>query len=160
MWSRDAASKDSDPIRPSEGIKAYALCPVFADTQLVRDSIKLYGKSKIEDLEKDTKVRVMDVSEVGHAFDRRLLGAVKVVFSKVEKFHKESLKRLKIQKWTKKIDLKIGFGFGFECWYYNIFVSFSYHVESPLMIIFGQNMRNFHHIPYRYCTLNQIAQIT
>ena len=69
---------DSDPIRPSEGIKAYALCPVFADTQLVRDSIKLYGKSKIEDLEKDTKVRVMDVSEVGHAFDLRLLGAIKV----------------------------------------------------------------------------------
>ena len=77
MWSRDAASKDSDPIRPSEGIKAYALCPVFADTQLVRDSIKLYGKSKIEDLEKDTKVRVMDVSEVGHAFDLRLLGALR-----------------------------------------------------------------------------------
>ena len=88
MWSRDAASKDSDPIRPSEGIKAYALCPVFADTQLVRDSIKLYGKSKIEDLEKDTKVRVMDVSEVGLAFDLRLLGAIKMFFfPKVKKFH-------------------------------------------------------------------------
>ena len=86
MWSRDAASKDSDPIRPSEGIKAYALCPVFADTQLVRDSIKLYGKSKIEDLEKETKCRVMDVSEVGHAFDLRLLGAIKVVFSKAKNF--------------------------------------------------------------------------
>ena len=59
---------------------------------------QVYGKSKIEDLEKDTKVRVMDVSEVGHAFDRRLLGAIKVVFSKVNKFHKESLKSLKIQK--------------------------------------------------------------
>ena len=76
-WSRDAASKDSDPIRPSEGIKAYALCPAFADTQLVRDSIKMYGHSKIEDLEKVIKTRVMDVSEVGHAFDLRLLGALK-----------------------------------------------------------------------------------
>ena len=88
MCSRDPTSMDSDPIRPSEGIKAYALCPVFADTQLVRDSIKLYGKSKIEDLEKETKVRVMDVSEVGHAFDLRLLGAIKVIFSKVKKFQK------------------------------------------------------------------------
>ena len=105
MWSRDAASKDSDPIRPSEGIKAYALCPVFADTQLVRDSIKLYGKSKIEDLEKDTKVRVMDVSEVGHAFDLRLLGAIKVcIWSK--KNPKESFKSLKIQKWTQKLTSK------------------------------------------------------
>ena len=87
MCFRDPASKDSDPIRPSEGIKAYALCPVFADTQLVRDSIKLYGKSKIEDLEKETKVRVMDVSEVGHAFDLRLLGAIKVgFFSNVKNF--------------------------------------------------------------------------
>ena len=76
MCFRDSTSKDSDPIRPSEGIKAYALCPVFADTQLVRDSIKLYGKSKIEDLEKDTKVRVMDVSEVGHVFDLRLLRTI------------------------------------------------------------------------------------
>ena len=74
---RDPALKDTDPIRPSEGIKAYALCPAFADTQLVRDSIKMYGHSKIEDLEKVIKVRVMDVSEVGHAFDLRLLGALK-----------------------------------------------------------------------------------
>ena len=96
---RDPTLEDSDPIRSSEGIKAYALCPVFADTQLVRDSIKLYGKSKIEDLEKETKCRVMDVSEVGQAFDLRLLGAIKVVFfSKVKKFHKESFKSLKIQK--------------------------------------------------------------
>ena len=78
---RDPALKDSDPIRPSEGIKAYALCPAFADTQLVRDSIKMYGHSKIEDLEKIIKVRVMDVSEVGHAFDLRLLGAPKGQFS-------------------------------------------------------------------------------
>jgi hypothetical protein len=74
---RDPALKDSDPIRPSEGIKAYALCPAFADTQLVRDSIKMYGHSKIEDLEKVIKTRVMNVSEVGHAFDLRLLGALK-----------------------------------------------------------------------------------
>ena len=86
MCSRDSTSKDSDPIRPSEGIKAYALCPVFADTQLVRDSIKLYGKSKIEDLEKDTKVRVMDVSEVGHAFDLRLLGTIKVFSQSLKNF--------------------------------------------------------------------------
>ena len=107
MCFRDPASKDSDPIRPSEGIKAYALCPVFADTQLVRDSIKLYGKSKIEDLEKETKVRVMDVSEVGHAFDLRLLGAIKVFFSKVKTFHKESFKSLKIQKRTQNLTSKL-----------------------------------------------------
>jgi hypothetical protein len=46
----------------------------------------LYGKSKIEDLEKETKCRVMDASEVGHAFDLRLLGAIKVVFSKAKNF--------------------------------------------------------------------------
>ena len=74
---RDPALKDSDPIRPSEGIKSYALCPAFADTQLVRDAIKMYGQSTIEDLEKVIKNRVMDVSEVGHAFDLRLLGALK-----------------------------------------------------------------------------------
>ena len=74
---RDPALKDTDPIRPSEGIKAYALCPAFADTQLVRDAIKMYGQSTIKDLEKTIKNRVMDVSEVGHAFDLRLLVALK-----------------------------------------------------------------------------------
>ena len=97
MCSRDPASKASDPIRPSEGIKAYALCPVFADTQLVRDSIKLYGKSKIEDLEKETKVRVMDVSEVGHAFDLRLLGTIKVFFQRPKNFTRNLSKVLKSQ---------------------------------------------------------------
>ena len=99
--------KDSDPSRPSEGIKAYALCPVFADTQLVRDSIKLYGKSKIEDLEKDTKVRVMDVSEVGHAFDQRLLGALKVIFSKVQKVSQGFFQKSQNLKMITKIDLRI-----------------------------------------------------
>ena len=98
MCFRDPASKDSDPIRPSEGIKAYALCPVFADTQLVRDSIKLYGKSKIEDLEKETKVRVMDVSEVGHAFDLRLLGAIKVFFQRSKHFTRNLSKVSKSKK--------------------------------------------------------------
>ena len=107
MCSRDPTAKDSDPIRPSEGIKAYALCPVFADTQLVRDSIKLYGKSKIEDLEKETKVRVMDVSEVGHAFDLRLLGAMKGFFFKGQKISQAFFQKSQNPKMNTKIDLKI-----------------------------------------------------
>jgi NAD(P)-dependent dehydrogenase (short-subunit alcohol dehydrogenase family) len=41
-----------------EGIKAYAICPCFANTQLVTD------EHSLDELEKKTKVRVMTVSEV------------------------------------------------------------------------------------------------
>ena len=145
MWSRDAASKDSDPIRPSEGIKAYALCPVFADTQLVRDSIKLYGKSKIEDLEKDTKVRVMDVSEVGHAFDQRLLGALKVIFSKVQKVSQGFFQKSQNLKMITKIDLKIWMLLGI----------YSLSIFSDLSITNnGEKLENSGHMAYEYCKQN------
>ena len=51
--------KDCKPnVEFSEGIKAYAICPYFADTQLVRDTIA------INDLEKKIKGRVLTIQEV------------------------------------------------------------------------------------------------
>ena len=51
--------KDCKPnVEFSEGIKAYAICPYFADTQLVRDAIP------INDLEKKIKGRVLTIQEV------------------------------------------------------------------------------------------------
>ena len=45
-----------------DGIKAMALCPWFANTQLVRNS------TSIEDLQSKTKFRCLTVAEVGDAF--------------------------------------------------------------------------------------------
>ena len=51
--------KDCVPnVEQSEGIKAYAICPYFADTQLVRDTVS------IEDLQRKIKGRVLTVNEV------------------------------------------------------------------------------------------------
>ena len=51
--------KDSKPnVELAEGIKAYAICPYFADTQLVRSSIA------IDDLQKKIKGRVLTIQEV------------------------------------------------------------------------------------------------
>ena len=62
----------------SEGIKAYAICPFFADTNLVKESIN------INDLTKRIKTRVLTVEEVGHAMEMSLKndenGACWVVF--------------------------------------------------------------------------------
>jgi len=59
--------KTSKPsVENSEGIKSYAICPYFADTQLVRDAVS------IDDLTKRIKGRVLTVSEVGHAFELSL----------------------------------------------------------------------------------------
>ena len=99
----------------------------------------MYGKSKIEDLEKDTKVRVMDVSEVGHAFDLRLLGAIKVFFFKGQKISQGIFQKSQNPKMNTKSDLKICFGSGFECcWECNFFVSFSNHVSVTIWAKFGK----------------------
>ena len=51
--------EDSSPtVSSSEGIKAYALCPYFADTQLVRSAIN------IDSLERAGNARVLTVEEV------------------------------------------------------------------------------------------------
>ena len=51
--------EDSSPtVSSSEGIKAYALCPYFADTQLVRSAIN------IDSLEQAGNARVLTVDEV------------------------------------------------------------------------------------------------
>lgn len=47
-------------------IKAYAVCPWFANTDLVKETTEI-GK-----IEKKTKVRVLTVEEVGNAFDQAL----------------------------------------------------------------------------------------
>ena len=51
--------EDSSPtVSSSEGIKAYALCPYFADTQLVRSAIN------IDSFEQAGNARVLTVDEV------------------------------------------------------------------------------------------------
>jgi len=50
----------------TEGIKAYALCPFFANTVLLTDRIS------ITDIEKKFNKRVLTVSEVGHGFEESL----------------------------------------------------------------------------------------
>ena len=47
-------------------IKAYALCPWFADTDLVKET------TEIEKIEKKTKMRVLTVEDVGNAFEQAL----------------------------------------------------------------------------------------
>ena len=47
-------------------IKAYAVCPWFANTDLVKET------AEISAIEKKTKVRVLKVEEVGDAFDQSL----------------------------------------------------------------------------------------
>jgi len=65
-------------VEASEGVKAYALCPYFADTSLVKES------GTIDELERRIKGRVLTVNEVGHAFDLSLkldkTGACYVVY--------------------------------------------------------------------------------
>lgn len=57
------AIRDSEPsLYQTEGIKAYAICPFFADTQLVREGSS--GKDGIKALEKRLKKRVLTVNEV------------------------------------------------------------------------------------------------
>ena len=47
-------------------IKAYAVCPWFANTELVKETTTL------EELEEKTKVRVLTVEEVGNSFEQAL----------------------------------------------------------------------------------------
>ena len=62
-------------------IKAYALCPWFAATDLLKES------TDISKLEKQTMLRVLTVEDVGNAFDQALdaddNGGVYVVFPDV-----------------------------------------------------------------------------
>merc|ERR1712241_398332 len=65
-----ALTRSFDTSKPSveatEGVKSYAICPYFADTNLVKESVT------IEDLARRIKGRVLTVTEVGHAFDLSL----------------------------------------------------------------------------------------
>lgn len=83
------AIRDSEPcLYQTEGIKAYAICPFFADTQLVREGSS--GKDGIKALEKRLKKRVLTVNEVGHALDvcleKDMNGECYVVFPDVPIF--------------------------------------------------------------------------
>merc|ERR1712241_1587678 len=77
-----ALTRSFDTSKPSveatEGVKCYAICPYFADTNLVKES------TTIDDLTKRIKGRVLTVNEVGHAFELSLKldknGACYVVF--------------------------------------------------------------------------------
>ena len=82
------AFRTSEPkVYDTEGIKCYALCPTFADTNLVRGAMtdrkenpneEMGFKSgrgnitTIEQLEKSTKMRVMSVHEIGDAMMKSL----------------------------------------------------------------------------------------
>ena len=69
----------------TEGVKCYVLCPVFADTNLVRSSFEhesakmqkgimtARGKAaNVEELEKITRTRMLTVNEVGDAMMKSL----------------------------------------------------------------------------------------
>ena len=85
LVSMTRAFLTSEPkVYESEGIKCFALCPSFADTNLVRGAIKhekskenkghgLLGKiNSIEDLAKTTQMRVLTVNDVGDALMKSL----------------------------------------------------------------------------------------
>jgi NAD(P)-dependent dehydrogenase (short-subunit alcohol dehydrogenase family) len=61
-WGVVALTRSFEDAKPNpyklEGIKAYAICPWFADTQLVRDTIAL------DELREKTKTRILTVTEV------------------------------------------------------------------------------------------------
>merc|ERR1712001_567554 len=80
--TRSFITSDPKPY-DTDGIKCYALCPVFVDTNLVREGLKakehksrqrLGGKpaGNIEELAKTTKMRVMTVNEIGDAMKKSL----------------------------------------------------------------------------------------
>jgi len=80
--TRSFITSDPKPY-DTDGIKCYALCPVFVDTNLVREGLKskehkskarLGGKpaGNIEELAKATKMRVMTVNEIGDAMKKSL----------------------------------------------------------------------------------------
>ena len=79
------------PPRPwqDDKIKAYSLCPWFANTDLVKD---------ISELEKKTMFRVLTIEDVGNAFDQVLdadeYGGVFVVFPDVPVIKYPELNRL------------------------------------------------------------------
>ena len=60
--TRSFAQRGRNGPMKRDGIKAMALCPWFANTQLVRNS------TSIESLESKTKIRCLKVSEVGDCF--------------------------------------------------------------------------------------------
>ena len=83
LVSMTRAFLTSEPkVYESEGIKCYALCPTFVDTNLVRSAFKhnndkgivtSRGKvTSIEGLAKATKMRVMTVNEIGDAMMKSL----------------------------------------------------------------------------------------
>merc|ERR1712018_182917 len=99
LVSMTRAFRSSEPkVYETEGIKCYALCPTFADTNLVRGAMSnrkensneemgfKAGRGNIttlEQLEKSTKMRVMSVHEIGDAMMKSLKydkdGAVHVI---------------------------------------------------------------------------------
>ena len=60
--TRSFTTNQNDNPEIKDGIKAMALCPYFANTQLVRDW------RNIDSIEQKFKSRVMSVSEVGQKF--------------------------------------------------------------------------------------------
>ena len=88
LVSMTRAFRSSEPkVYETEGIKCYALCPTFVDTNLVRGAMTnrkensneemgfKAGRGNIttlEQLEKSTKMRVMSVHEIGDAMMKSL----------------------------------------------------------------------------------------
>ena len=99
-WGNVAVTRNFELAQPNtyevEGIKAFALCPWFADTAMVRSGIEekkgeLVSRSgpvaSLKELEQKTGNRVLTVGEVGDAMLKTLEldknGAVYVIFPDV-----------------------------------------------------------------------------
>jgi len=65
-FTRSYAACSSPKPWEDDQIKAYALCPWFADTDLVKETIE------IKKLEKKVKYRALTIQDVGNAFDETL----------------------------------------------------------------------------------------
>lgn len=63
LFDRSYARCSAPKPWEDDGIKAYALCPWFANTDLLKES------TNIKELEKDTMFRVLTVKDVGNAFE-------------------------------------------------------------------------------------------
>ena len=59
------------PVYESEGIKCYAICPGFVETNLVRNALDERGMTN-QDLVQKTNMRVMTPKEIGDAMVKAL----------------------------------------------------------------------------------------
>ena len=73
MVSMTRSFLTSDPqVYESEGIKCYALCPGFVDTNLVQKALDDKGMTKKDLVKRMFGARIMTASEIGDAMMKAL----------------------------------------------------------------------------------------